>query len=86
MNQHRKLCVSAFALCVAAFVTGGTVSAAAATKTSVRDKALTECVAEAKSEVPDTYVFTNRSQGNRNVSNAALTVYKDCMRKKGFRP
>ena len=85
MNQHRKLWVSAFALCVAAFVAGGAVSAAAAAKTTARDKALAECVSETKSQVPNTYVVPKR-RDVADPSNAAMIAYKECMRKKGFRP
>ena len=86
MIHHRTLWIGAFALCVAAFATADVVSAAAATKTNARDKAIGECIAETTSRVPNPYVITDLSRGDRNPSTEARNIFRDCMRRKGFRP
>ena len=86
MKHYRKLWVCTLAVCVAALASAGAVFAATATKTSTRDKALAECLAATKAQVPEPYVVVRPQTGSRDPSNEARRVYRDCMRKKGFRP
>ena len=65
---------------------GTDASAAPAKKQAVaggRDKAVTECVALAKSQASGPQIAMGSAA---DPSDPAVTRYKDCMRQKGYRP
>jgi len=80
--QQFRICTLLLCLAVAS---SSAASAAPAKKQAGggRDKAISECVAQAKASAP---LSQQLSGSAADPSSGAMEVYKSCMRQKGFRP
>jgi hypothetical protein len=83
-RNMRTLWLGSFALCAVAVMTATAVSAAPARSgQAARDKAIHECIVQAKAAQPRDLILSGTAADPGGV--ASLT-YRSCMQKKGLRP